>query len=165
MNKKMGVKKCAKLLDREHPGWHKKINIPLLDMTNIQYCVLGQLYGFSAGLEKLGHLQNCPYGFTASAPNTKWIKQITKRLHKDKPKPKFAIFKYSNGDKNLYKILDLKQGKGLLLDSYNTYYIRKTKTNLNWLNPNMTSCWKMFDNLQDAVKEFDYFKKLKTLTK
>ena len=38
--------KGAILLDSENPNWCKKINLEDLNLANVEYCVLGQLYGY-----------------------------------------------------------------------------------------------------------------------
>lgn len=36
----------AAKLDRERPGWHKEINLDVLDISDCYRCILGQLWGF-----------------------------------------------------------------------------------------------------------------------
>jgi hypothetical protein len=64
------VKKGAKLLDRQHPGWADKVRITKLKMSDPRSCVLGEVFaerdpetgelslysvdGFSRGSEALG---------------------------------------------------------------------------------------------------------------
>ncbi len=53
------VNRGAKLLDKEYPGWEKKINLTKLDTSDYQCCVLGQLYGdFELGLIRLDLLDS-----------------------------------------------------------------------------------------------------------
>lgn len=35
----------AELLDREHPGWHDKIDLSMLNLAADVSCIIGQLYG------------------------------------------------------------------------------------------------------------------------
>lgn len=50
------VQRGAKLLDKELPGWHTRINLHNLDLNNCEQCILGQLYGdYSKGLDAMFH--------------------------------------------------------------------------------------------------------------
>src|SRR5215211_4856802 len=40
------VVRGAALLDREAPGWERKIDLPTLDMSSTTACVVGQTVGF-----------------------------------------------------------------------------------------------------------------------
>ena len=43
--KKSKVELGIEFLDREHPGWYKKIDLDVLDIKSGLHCVLGQLRG------------------------------------------------------------------------------------------------------------------------
>src|SRR5438046_1541940 len=50
------VLKGAKLLDKQRPGWWKKIKTDQLAMASGRTCILGQLYGeFEQGTKRLQH--------------------------------------------------------------------------------------------------------------
>lgn len=68
----------AKLLDEKQPGWWKRINQPMLDMSNASRCIMGQAWmphnGFThrgwSGISDLfgedPHKGAVKYGFTIS---------------------------------------------------------------------------------------------------
>lgn len=90
------IYEAALLLDKEHPGWEKKINITILKMHDAQYCILGQIYKstsnnldgpYAYGLDKLFGLatsdrlvQDCIFGRNANIQG--WKDQINSRLNK-----------------------------------------------------------------------------------
>lgn len=39
------VRKAAELLDKDIPGWFRKVKRNSLDMSNASDCVIGQIYG------------------------------------------------------------------------------------------------------------------------
>lgn len=39
------VERAAQMLDVEMPGWHRHVNVELLDQRSCTVCVLGQLFG------------------------------------------------------------------------------------------------------------------------
>lgn len=41
----MRISTAAKMLDRERPGWYKKVSLRKLDMDDCLACVLGQIDG------------------------------------------------------------------------------------------------------------------------
>jgi len=77
------VKRGAALLDRERPGWEKKMDISKFDIWHSDRCILGQVFmngssmpGYRKGLEELSLLDGpenedreeraARYGFTIS---------------------------------------------------------------------------------------------------
>lgn len=73
------VRKGAKLLDKEYPGWEKRIDLSILDLESTCDCILGQLYGgYGAGLEALlaGNQQkaaNLAFGGYKSYRKSPWL--------------------------------------------------------------------------------------------
>ena len=78
------------LLDRKHPGWENEIDLDALDLSNVRYCVLGQVYGdFGDGLRQINEGLNwssaSQFGFMAWGRETyprlteKWRKIIERR--------------------------------------------------------------------------------------
>jgi hypothetical protein len=61
------VRRGARLLDREAPGWERKIDLDTLDLEHTCNCVVGQVYGdYDEGIEQLdGDAESHPerYGF------------------------------------------------------------------------------------------------------
>lgn len=54
----------AQLLDRVMPDWWQRIRLKKLDMTSLETCVLGQLYGnYFNGLSALGLISGLKHGF------------------------------------------------------------------------------------------------------
>jgi hypothetical protein len=48
------VERGVALLDKAKPDWARRIDLPTLDLGNIKFCMLGQIYGdFGDGREKL----------------------------------------------------------------------------------------------------------------
>src|SRR3990167_11322084 len=48
------VKRGVKVLDQVEPGWHKKIDLTKLQLSDIRQCMLGQLHGhYEDGLNEL----------------------------------------------------------------------------------------------------------------
>ena len=45
MRRDIQVRIAAKDLDKAIPGWAKKIDLEILNMNDLQMCVLGQLFG------------------------------------------------------------------------------------------------------------------------
>lgn len=39
------IERGAALLDLSAPGWDKKIDLNILDLSHIRYCIIGQVYG------------------------------------------------------------------------------------------------------------------------
>ena len=79
------VQRGAALLDKENPGWERKINLRKLDMADPELCIIGLLYGnYLVGLRSLklylGMSANL-HGFGA-AGNRLWRKVILERLGK-----------------------------------------------------------------------------------
>ena len=62
------VEKGAEFLDAQKPGWEKKINPELLDLSHSCKCILGQVYGdYGDGFVELGLSQvedRAALGFT-----------------------------------------------------------------------------------------------------
>lgn len=62
------VRRGALLLDSERPGWAEAIDIEILDLEDVENCILGQVFGdYSLGSQALGFVdgyerQGC--GFT-----------------------------------------------------------------------------------------------------
>ena len=51
---KARVERGAALLDAEEPGWAPRIDVPTLDISDGEHCVLAQLYpSFGDGLTEL----------------------------------------------------------------------------------------------------------------
>jgi hypothetical protein len=64
------AKRGARLMDRERPGWARRINRVTLNLQTRYDCVLGQEYGgYSIGLAHLGfgRFRAISYGFCLSA--------------------------------------------------------------------------------------------------
>lgn len=60
------VRKGARLLDKESPGWIDKINLKKLNVDSMDNCILAQIYGgFVTGIDTLKLKYNAPsdYGF------------------------------------------------------------------------------------------------------
>lgn len=60
------VARGVEILDREEPGWVNHLNTDTLDISSLENCVLGQLYGsYGEGREALGIPLFCEdvYGF------------------------------------------------------------------------------------------------------
>src|SRR5881296_3844886 len=49
------VTTAAKELDRAVPGWHNKIDIGTLDLSDSNHCIIGQLVKSSGKAEATGH--------------------------------------------------------------------------------------------------------------
>lgn len=95
------VKQAAKLLDKVTPDWYVDISIAHLDLTSLDYCILGQVYGnYKTGRDILfpqfkyqSHLQshlpeewatNCPFLNNEEYTDTRhkemqWIDEIISR--------------------------------------------------------------------------------------
>ena len=63
--------KGALLLDKERPGWEKRIDVGRFDMHSSVDCVLGQLWGsYQTGVDQLGmtslYIERVGLGFSAS---------------------------------------------------------------------------------------------------
>lgn len=56
------VYKGMQWLDKDRPGWEKKINLRTLNLKDQRTCVLGQLYG-----QARWRIPLAPYGFDAYA--------------------------------------------------------------------------------------------------
>lgn len=76
------------LLDRERPGWRKRVKPSKLHLADCHTCVLGQVYGsFDSGLSALGltYFDAEDYGFLlpANRDNTGhygWLTRAWKRV-------------------------------------------------------------------------------------
>lgn len=62
------VARGVALLDEQHPGWHDRIDLSSLDLSEPCLCVLGQLYEeYDFGAEALGIVAvEARYGFDVS---------------------------------------------------------------------------------------------------
>ena len=99
------VRRSVLLLDRDRPGWYKKINLGKLDMSDCNVCVLGQLLGARRkrllwedllALANLTELGACQRGFNIGDELTAtldvdytdleqaWLSQIEKRRAADR---------------------------------------------------------------------------------
>lgn len=66
MSVQKSVQNGVALLDKECPGWYRKINPATIDIMSLNYCILGQVYGdFQRGLALAGVGWHYPgtYGF------------------------------------------------------------------------------------------------------
>jgi len=83
---RLRVRRGVTLLDGEHPDWHLKINIDLLNVRHWQHCILGQLYGdYIFGLRSLDIPAGFDYGFAEVGQeiqvlNELWVNEIRERL-------------------------------------------------------------------------------------
>ena len=72
------VAKGAALLDNKVPGWRNRVNAEILDQSDGEKCVLGQLYGvYFRGIESL-HIDiadAADYGFNATSGGVSWTKE------------------------------------------------------------------------------------------
>lgn len=77
------VRKGAELLDEQRPGWHRRINLNMLDVGSPTRCVLGQCYGgYYKGLAKLGLESGHTHGFVGPIYlNKEWRQEILARRH------------------------------------------------------------------------------------
>ena len=63
------VERGAELLDREKPGWERKIDVETLDLSSCSECILGQAFrvnqhpAYRRALDILG-VESSRYGFT-----------------------------------------------------------------------------------------------------
>lgn len=59
------IESGAALLDRQSPGWFRRIDLARLDMKSCTFCILGQLYGsYGNGQRSLGiHYLGGPAAF------------------------------------------------------------------------------------------------------
>lgn len=85
------VAKAAKLLDKETPGWYKKVKRSKLAIVSNQDCVLGQVYGDSSFAPESLRSEWCfcmavpppeigrDRKFSWRAVETAWKKEISKR--------------------------------------------------------------------------------------
>jgi hypothetical protein len=81
------VERGAALLDAQSPGWEKKIDPGTLDISSIDNCVLGQVYGsYGNGLRVLGgEKETVPigfsinHGFACTEDAYEWVRLIDKR--------------------------------------------------------------------------------------
>ena len=75
--KREAVKRGAQLLDELVPGWHRRIDLERLEMTDINLCILGQLFGYEAELalgkelypelwDAFNKARGCGYGIGSS---------------------------------------------------------------------------------------------------
>ena len=69
------VRRGARLLDQELPGWRSRVNSDSLDMGSSRRCVLGQCYGsYGSGIVSLGltgsRLSRMSYGFRLREKHT-----------------------------------------------------------------------------------------------
>lgn len=78
----------AQLLDQRRPGWHRQVNLVMLDMSSPYWCVLGQVYradslhsGFSSGLARLRIHSAKAYGFYGG--RRAWTSEVRHRLRRD----------------------------------------------------------------------------------
>jgi hypothetical protein len=77
----------ARFLDKEVPGWWRRVSIETLDMATSRQCVLGQLFGsYSGGCERLGLERNSTTqhllgfeGYEGEWRSTLWAAQIQYR--------------------------------------------------------------------------------------
>jgi hypothetical protein len=78
----------AQLLDQVQPDWWKQIRLKKLDMTSLETCVLGQLYGnYFYGLSALGLISGMKHGFDTmttdlDALTKAWKNQVLDRKFK-----------------------------------------------------------------------------------
>jgi hypothetical protein len=63
------VERGIRWLDKEHPGWHKKIDLRILDLNQCRKCVLGQLFGDFNRFTPPG--SRCPFN-TSAFTNEEW---------------------------------------------------------------------------------------------
>jgi len=76
------VKEAAKILDKDMPGWEKKIDLENFHIHSTEYCPLSRVYGgYSTGLRHLFGNSNDTGGFFANREtNDEWLKEIQLRL-------------------------------------------------------------------------------------
>lgn len=88
------VNRCATWLDKAHPGWHKKIDIPTLDISSCCNCVLGQVCGYMEGIYEAKGMasednalmtqNDICYSFAVESAQPHWLSEIQSRLDADK---------------------------------------------------------------------------------
>lgn len=77
------VAKGAALLDERRPGWALVIDLPTLDISDCDYCVLGQLMGdYADGLDTLSLTGDTSYAFGFSLTGLEFA-EIAKELAKE----------------------------------------------------------------------------------
>jgi hypothetical protein len=73
-------------LDKQLPDWYKRINLEILDIGDVRYCILGQLYGrfkprrqmYDLGFYSVGHDYES-VSMNSWYLTTEWKRQITLR--------------------------------------------------------------------------------------
>lgn len=66
MSVQKSVQRGVALLDEKYPGWYKKINPATIDISTLNYCILGQVYGdFGLGCAALGTPNIFTHGFVS----------------------------------------------------------------------------------------------------
>lgn len=91
------IEEAAVILDREKPGWEKKVDSTKLNMRGVRECILGQVFGnYDTAMSNLFNMGDKSadniFGYMASTE--KWTEEINKRLNKKEEivKPRAIVF-------------------------------------------------------------------------